>query len=57
MTPSDRELLSDYAKKDLASIDTFMQETDNQVLNDLANINNDLDSILNDSVIKGDNHE
>lgn len=57
MTPSDRELLSDYAKKDLASIDTFMQETDKQVLSDLANINNDLDNILNDSVIKGDNNE
>lgn len=57
MTPADRELLNDYAKKDLASIDTFMQETDKQILNDLANINNDLDNILNDSVIKGDNNE
>ena len=57
MTPADRELLNDYAKKDLASIDTFMQETDKHVLNDLASINNDLDNILNDSVIKGDNNE
>ena len=54
---TDRELLNDYAKKDLASIDTFMQETDKQVLNDLASINNDLDNILHDSVIKGDNNE